>query len=257
MWQKFRSYLTELGVAITMGSSEVVFPVFNTSNLKTIQNVCSAAQQSKSMYCVCGDTRLGKTLSLKQFNQKNKSAYYVLCQYYMTDNMLLNEIIKSLGVQGNFSNKVSKFEGIIFYLRQQTDSVLLLDDVGKLPLICYRTIQLLYDKLVDAGVCGMVITGTSHLATTLRVNAEKGKMSFPELVARIRNKKWSIIGEPSSLEIKAICEHFYIDNKEVINYLSNTAKEYQFIKDVVTEAVRVSGELGIDIDINLIRKICV
>jgi hypothetical protein len=91
--------------------------------------------------------------------------------------------------------------------QQKRQQVLLLDDVGKLPNECYRVIQLIYDKLGER--CGIVLTGTNYLKQHLLKCAAADKMSFRELVRRIRNKEWGLLKKPSPKEIATFFRRRY------------------------------------------------
>lgn len=241
MWQKVAAFFVQ-NTTSTVGE----WQIFDTDNFATIKRMCQEAKKHQNMYCVIGDTGVGKTVALKHYAERNPDTYYVLCKYMMSDTTFLKAIAKSINITVS-GRKLTMFERLVSELQKQDKPVILLDDVGKLPLQCYRIIQLLFDELENN--CGIVIAGVPHLEATLRKNAERNKMSFPELVRRFRNKEWRLLGKPTKKEILYQAIRYGITDKYAVKYLYQIINEYQHLRDIILDAKRIAigGEITLEI----------
>lgn len=237
MWNKVNAFFRK-------GSDEWV--ILRTHNLETVLHICKQAQEESKMFCITGETGVGKTVGLLQHEGMKQRAYYVLCNCMMSDSAFLKAICRALGLNPT-GHRLALFGRITDTLKKQSKPILLLDDVGKLPNSCYRVIQLLYDELENK--CGIVLTGTNFLKRHLQRCANTDKMSFRELVRRIRNKEWELLGKPTRAEIQGMCGYHGITDKEVIAYLSRVCKEYQYVRDLILDSLKLANGMDVTLDI--------
>lgn len=236
---KWQSFMLWLAQNTTASVTNARWKVVDTSNVATIRHIRNLAAENKQLYCVVGATGWGKTTALKQLGVESGS-YYVLCDTLHTNRSLLIDIARSMGVP-TVGTKRTLMESIVdaASINKGLSAVLLLDDVGKLPQECYRTIQLLYDKL--EGVAGIVLAGTDKLRSILDEGAKYNRVAFPELVRRIRNKEWRLLTPPTPADVSGIANLYGITDGRVIKYLTNNCKEYQWLRDVILDALQLSS----------------
>lgn len=237
MWNEIETRISSLT------NVQANWQVRETNNYSTIAGLARTAEQTGGLYCVTGETGLGKTIALKSLAQE-PNMHYVLCEYMMRERQLLAAICRALDV--DYVGKPSfLLDNICRFFQQKRKQVLLLDDVGKLPNECYRVIQLIYDKLGER--CGIVMTGTGFLNQHLIRCAAADKMSFRELVRRIRNKEWDLLRKPTVKEIAiffdALTAADALEKQEraaCIKYLFNTCNEYQRLRDTLLDALHIA-----------------
>lgn len=229
-----------------------------TDNFSTIKAIVKTAEQTGGLYCVTGETGLGKTVTLKALAQE-PNHHYVLCEYLMQPRQLLAAICRGLDVEYVGKPQVL-LDNICRFFQQKRQQVLLLDDVGKLPNECYRVIQLIYDKLGER--CGIVLTGTNYLKQHLLKCAAADKMSFRELVRRIRNKEWGLLKKPSPKEIAtffdAVTAGDAIEKQErtaCVKYLATVCTEYQRLRDVLLDALRIANANKTTITLSVLEQV--
>lgn len=236
-WQGFALWLAQNTTASATNNAR--WKVVDTSNVATIRHIRDLAAENKQLYCVVGSTGWGKTTALKQLGGESGS-YYVLCDTLHTNRSLLIDIARSMGVP-TVGTKRTLMESIVdaASINKGLSAVLLLDDVGKLPQECYRTIQLLYDKL--EGIAGIVLAGTDKLRSILDEGAKYNRVAFPELVRRIRNKEWRLLTPPTPADVSGIANLYGITDTRAVKYLTTNCKEYQWLRDVILDALQLSS----------------
>lgn len=232
MWRKIESYFD--------APTTDHWDLFKTTNYIEIFKLCKDAQEHSRFLACIGDTGLGKTATLKAYQRETPNSFYVLCESVMTQKEFLWEITKAVGI--NVSGSCSTIiNAITAKLIATHNPLLILDDAGKLSDSNLSMIQLLYDK-TDGHTrrAGLLIAGMPHLKMHIEKGIQLGKRGFSELHRRVGY--WLPLIIPSKVIIAQLCKHHGIEDKEVITYVYNSAKNYGTLKELVTNLKRISEE---------------
>lgn len=174
--------------------------IYKTRDFNAVQRVCEVARQHHFMIGVTGDTGTGKTTALTHF-ARNKNVYKITLTKSMHQRFFLDTFLKELGQEcgGTLGDKVAK---IIEFLNSRTDSLILIDEAGK---ITPNVMLLLHD--IREGTrfnCGIVMAGMPYFRNNLEKYAKRQQVGFAEFLRRIN--LWQEMGGLNRMEIEAIIE---------------------------------------------------
>lgn len=222
MWRKIQSFLRL-----------DAWQIMETPNFRAIQNLCKDAKENARFVSISDFTGAGKTTALRHYQRNNANVYYVLGNAYMSQNDLIEAIMRAVGVNAS-GNKLQKILAICGRLNSQQAPLLVIDDFGKLNDGCYRLLQLLYDETERN--CGIVISGTEYLKNYIAKAANKDKMGFRELRRRISYIQ--SLNLPSKEEIKQFCSVHGIKDMEFIKNLYTSVTDYGTLRTYIENEQR-------------------
>jgi DNA transposition AAA+ family ATPase len=239
-WERVSDKLWQVATLFFNKGKE--WKTIETFNFQDIITLCYDAQSNKRLLAVAGRSGLGKTTALKHYTRQNSNAYYVLTDYLQKSKEFFKSIAIALGIdiEGN-ARKI--LQAIVDRINTLENPVIILDDAGKLNDSNYRNIQLLFDA--TEGRAGIVLGGTLHLKQYIERMTQKEKMGFDELERRI--EYWMVLKAPRKEEIESLCNNNSVSDKDCINYLYNTCKEFGTIKTLITSARRFSDSITVDL----------
>jgi DNA transposition AAA+ family ATPase len=208
---------------------------YTTNNFAMIVTAANSCKEDRRMQGLLGFTGAGKTHALKQFSNKFTNSNYVLCDSEMTKLDFVREISKSVGVK-NFAiyNKSEIINNICRMLIRTTNSLLILDDVGKLSDANMRVIQIIYDK--TEGNCGILLVGLPSLKKRIDRSANKDVLGFRELRRRIAY--WEELKPVTVDDIKLICADNGITDESAIAYLTRECRDFGTLRNMITNSLR-------------------
>lgn len=205
--------------------------VRNTPNFAAITKLCEDARDQKRFLAVAGFTGAGKTTALRHFAQRNGEAYYVLGTVLHTKRTFLQDIQRSMGIsEGNSIHDMMM--AIIRRLNTGTNTLLIIDDAGKLSHTCLRLLQIIYDNTEFSA--GMVMAGTEFLKKEIDRGSRKNLMGFQELKRRIAY--WQPLRRPTKQIVQKLCEDYGIEDRAAIDFIYNNAKDYGSLRNMVVNA---------------------
>ena len=218
-----------------------------TQNVERIKDLCLEAQESARMVAVTGNTGMSKTTTLKRIVNRDKNAYYVLCDVNMKKKDFINAILKELGLDegGNVSEKM---DAIAKHLISNPNSYLVLDDVGKFELGCkanFFQIQLLFDK--TKGSCGIVLSGVPTFKKHMQKMHDKDAVGYRELMRRI--SYWMPLAGVEMEFIQTIAPEYQITDVKAFNYIKNKCKNYGDVENLLEAYDRAASKMTGAIDV--------
>ncbi|MCT3700774.1 hypothetical protein HZQ90_18105 [Elizabethkingia anophelis] len=77
---------------------------------------------------------------------------------------------------------------------------------------------------------GLILAGVEYLYTNMKKSAERNKQRIPEFYGRITS--WLELTEPTSKEIKAICQYNGIDNPDEVIGITGL-KNFRYVKNII------------------------
>jgi len=225
MWQR----------ATVFFSMQKDWRIIETKNFQRITLSCSEAKKHSRFLAVVGRSGYGKTTALKATARNTKNVFYVLAKDILSRKGFFKAIAKVLGVE-TMGTIETLLESIVSKINSLDSPLIIIDDAGKLNDGNYRNLQLLYDE--TEGKCGILIAGTPFLKEYITRMTFKGKYGFDELSRRIEH--WTVLEEPNKKEIESVATHNGIEDKEGINFLYNTCKNFGTLHTVIVNAKRKS-----------------
>lgn len=150
--------------------------LIETETVKKIQSSCQLAFEVKDIFLLIGGSGLGKTVSLKNYAEKTKSAIYFECDLSYTPKNIIKEIAAKLKIKSEKKDFFSLNKAVIQTL-EDADFLLIFDEAELLPYKSLETIRRLYDKTNTA----IILAGMPRL----RANLKGSKGDFIQLFSRV------------------------------------------------------------------------
>lgn len=210
-----------------------------SANSNAIMDLCADAQINMRLLMVYGSTGLGKTSALEVYSQKHTKVGYVLCTCYMSERDLLDRIGQALGIKltGVMSNKLKH---LITWLQQNPQTLIILDDFGKLCNRPQLLVQVIRDEMRER--VGIVLAGTREMKDRLSRKVDLGVPGFAELQSRIAYCLG--LEQPSRDVVREICLHNGINDASAIKHIQNRASDYRQVRELIINAKRVQAALA-------------
>lgn len=223
--------------------------IYSTANFRIIHELCEDAANNSKLIALAGYSGAGKTTALRMFTKKKSEAYYVLGTAIMTQKSFLTACQRAMGISEGVTIQ-EKTEQIIRRLNTGTNSLLIIDDAGKLSDNIMRLIQIIYDETeFNAGI---VLSGTEYLETYIAKNAQRDKRGFRELQRRI--SYWQGMYRPSRKEIMTFCTEHGITDANAVSYLCESA-DFGTLRNMITNAKIASTKQGRKVDRSLLNDL--
>jgi len=222
-----------------------------TRNLKIVTNLCADAQENHRFLAISAFTGAGKTTGLRHYAAKHPNAFYMHYNQLMSGRgNFFRQIQKAMGIdEGGSPNEL----GMAIYgrLNELDHPLLIIDNASLMNDGNLALMQTIYDETEHHA--GIVLAGTEFLKEYIDKGARKNKRGFRELKRRIAY--WQPLYRPTPEEITVICADHGITDMHVINYIANAAPNYGSIRNLITNAVRMSAEHSVAIDTEMLEQL--
>jgi DNA transposition AAA+ family ATPase len=207
---------------------------------RKIKLLCAEARENRRMLAVAAYTGAGKTTTLKHIEAKTPGTYYMLATALMNQVQFLFEICRACGIPSEGS-KSDMVQAIVRSLNSQVDSLLIIDDAGKLNDQNLRLIQILFDR--TEGACGIVLAGTEYLKKHIDKRARADAMGFRELKRRIGY--WLVdLPTPDANTVRTFCGDFKITDDGAIRWICDRAHDFGTLKNILVNAEAAASKSG-------------
>lgn len=215
-------------VAIWAGYTTNKWVIRESDNLNSILEICKEAQEESCMMAVIGETGYGKSEALQYYARKNKNSYYVLCRKSMNRKDFLNAVLKSMGLE-NESSLNSKTQSIINWLKVLPNSLLILDDFGKLPEPCLHLLQEIYDE--TQGISGIIVGALPSFRKRFFKYATKDVAGYRELKRRF--KYWLPLNRINKQFVLAISKEYGLSEPEALKTVIELSPDYGTFRNLM------------------------
>lgn len=174
-----------------------------TTNFKLVTSYCALAQQSGIAKLIAYDAGAGKSFALRQYALHNKNVFYVQCERFFTQKVLLRKLCAAVGVQASGSI-AELFDALIDALNTLDKPLVIFDEFDK--ILEKRGVFDVFKTLYDAteGRCGFVLCGAVCLREELRRRVDRNKIGYVELFSRC-GREFLQLRPITKKDIEAVC----------------------------------------------------
>ena len=201
--------------------------IVGTSNFESIQNECKRAKEQKLMIGIIGSTGAGKTTALRHYHDSNPDTYLITCSRTMKTKQLLAEILRAFGIN-YIASDFEMMRLIVDTINRKENPLIMIDEASKLTPNALMYLQDIWDGIEHNA--GLILAGVEYLYTNMKKGAERNKQGIPEFYGRITS--WLELTEPTSKEIKAICQYNGIDNPDEVIGITGL-KNFRYVKNII------------------------
>lgn len=182
--------------------------IIETTDFKSVYQLCKSTRVNKWMSGLTGDTGLGKTTALTVV-AKMKNVYYYYIDGTVTPKIFLKGLLQEMGVQfeGSLNDMLSRAAD---ELNTQQEPLLILDECAKLSDKMMLILHSLRDKTMLN--CGLVLAGMPDFKNRLMKYANKGTTGYAEFLRRVNI--WQELSGLTPREIQLILEQHGISDKD-------------------------------------------
>lgn len=156
--------------------SDVVIPIVETTTVENIRRAVEMAHDYKDIAVITGDAGTGKTTAIRRYEEESHAARAVYAYPGMSQQKLIIEIARSLGVYQKGVKSVL-IERIVEELRGR-DMVLIIDQADYLT---DASLELLRCIIVDMAEVGLVLVGLPRL----KMQLENLRNDHEQLLSRV------------------------------------------------------------------------
>lgn len=195
-----------------------------TGAYKEISEVLSLAKEQCGVTWITADAGSGKSSTARDYTDKSRNAYYILCNEDMRKRDFLDAICRALGVYNYATRTLSMTMGdIVERLRKLDHPLLIFDEADKLSDQILNYFVQLYNELEDKA--GMVFMSTPYIKVRMERGIRYNKRGFAELNSRIGRRFFSVTPTNAG-DIYAICRANGIDEEGIIDKIIRDASGY-------------------------------
>lgn len=207
---------------------------WETTNFKSIQKVCKAAQSKRLRVLLQGDTGHGKTYALDHFQIHTDKTIYLKVTRSMTERNLLEAILKKLGHRDFPRGNREKINAIRYALTGTPGFLLIIDEAEYLKPAIFHVIKEIAD--FTEGKCGFIMSGYGLISKIQRL-AEKKREGFPQLRRRFFPNRMLLAERIENSEKRQILTEAGITEATAMNVILQYANDFDMLSQMVADIV--------------------
>lgn len=193
-----------------------------TRDFKKLTHFFTDAKEYGNVLGIVGSAGAGKSEAAKVFQQQNENCHVVTCRDYWNRKDFLKEMLKMIGKSFHGMNQNELMETIIYAMKTSDTSLIILDEVDKLPDASFTFFITFYNYLEDN--TGIVLMATDHLQERLKRGIALNKKGYQEIYSRLGRKLIELDGLCQS-DVIQICTANGIEDKATINDIWNDCEQ--------------------------------
>ena len=203
-----------------------------------IQEVVEMVKENEEFVLVIGETGFGKSVGFNYSQeQKDSNLKLFTIKSGQSPKSFFSDMLKSLnGLQikgpNGFTTIDTLIELIVFELKSlKKNPIVVIDEAGNFGKGSQKFIRRLWDEYGKHS--GLIISGPPKYLNKLKMWKTDDTSDISELVSRIN--RVIHLPQPSTKDIKLICDKNMIEDKEVIDYIINHSQHYRHVKNHVID----------------------
>lgn len=157
-----------------------------TRDFKLINHLLKDAKQSSQVFAITGAAGSGKSITLKDFAERNKQVYLLSCAEYWNRKYFLSELLLVMGKDASGLTVADMMEEVVSTLKKQESPLIIMDEADKLTDQVLYFFITLYNQLEDQ--CGLVLCATDHLSKRIKKGLRLNKRGYQEIFSRMGRK---------------------------------------------------------------------
>jgi len=202
---------------------ELEWVILETSNYKSIIQICNDSLQHSLFQVLIGPPGVGKSTALQMFKNANRNEIILLIELdkIFTAKKLYFELLKGLGIYDfDISLPLPVLaEKLVIVLREGRKKLIIVDDASRAGADMLEYWQ--HVRKFTSNNTGIILTGTSKFKDDFDKWVAQKKRGIPELASRIMN--WTILSLPGKDEILAVAkENGVTDSAELHSLITCT-----------------------------------
>ncbi|MDD7438603.1 MAG: ATP-binding protein [Bacteroidales bacterium] len=214
MLRKIESYTTQ----------NAQWSLVETGAYKEITEVLTLAKEQCGVTWITADAGSGKSSTARDYADKVRNVYYILCNEDMRKRDFLDAICRAIGVYNYATRTLSMaMYDIVERLRKLDQPLLIFDEADKLSDQILNYFVQLYNELEDKA--GMVFLSTPYIKVRMERGIRCNKRGFAELNSRI-GRRFFVVSPTNAGDIYAICKANGIGEDGIIDKIVKDASGY-------------------------------
>lgn len=189
-------------VATQVGWRENPWYTAETSNLRVLKGLYSAAQEKSMVLAITADAGTGKSWTAREYCSENKSSFVLRCNEFWNRKTFLAELCNVLAIDCRGYSMIEMMQDIVWTLKTKLNPLLILDEADKLSDSILYFFITIYNELEDE--CGLILQATDFLEKRLKKGNAKNAKGYPEIWSRLGRKCIHLAGV-SADDIRNIC----------------------------------------------------
>lgn len=183
------------------------------------------AQRYRNVTWIVGEAGCGKTTTAREYSERCRSVYYVLCSEDMRRSDFIRGIARRIGLKTDGCTLRDMLDSITDALIQTSDPLLVFDEADKLTERVFHYFIELYNRLEDK--CGIVFFSTSYIKRRMKMGLMYDKKGYNEIHSRI-GRKFFELERTSANDVYAVCVANGLTDKKQISEVVRDAEQYDF-----------------------------
>lgn len=183
------------------------------------------AQRYRNVTWIVGEAGCGKTTTAREYSERCRSVYYVLCSEDMRRSDFIRGIARRIGLKTDGCTLRDMLDSITDALIQTSDPLLVFDEADKLTERVFHYFIELYNRLEDK--CGIVFFSTSYIKRRMKMGLMYDKKGYNEIHSRI-GRKFFELERTSANDVYAVCVANGLTDKKLISEVVRDAEQYDF-----------------------------
>lgn len=183
------------------------------------------AQRYRNVTWIVGEAGCGKTTTAREYSERCRSVYYVLCSEDMRRSDFIRGIARRIGLKTDGCTLRDMLDSITDALIQTSAPLLVFDEADKLTERVFHYFIELYNRLEDK--CGIVFFSTSYIKRRMKMGLMYDKKGYNEIHSRI-GRKFFELERTSANDVYAVCVANGLTDKKQISEVVRDAEQYDF-----------------------------
>ncbi len=211
--------------------------VWEIDNYMMIMNVLIEAKKYKEHRIIDGQKGSGKTFTCEHFKkQVPHETFLITASEDMSPKDFMIELARQVGTDMTGTRRKVRLSATD-KLKKMGAPIIMIDESENLKLSTYGSIKALYDDVKD--YCSIVLIGANNYLDFLRKKADSGKGCFPQLYSRFSADP-ALLNVMDKKDVKYVCQLNGITDKETVNFLFDTCRDYRELDRSIKRIVRDS-----------------
>lgn len=198
-----------------------VVNIVETLAFQTVILYMTIAKEEGAFFSIVSKGGRGKTVASDHFEMmhRNNGVFKINCETYFTKRIFLQKVLAQLGKKNATGSLYELYELVVRELNRIDSPLLVIDQVGKLPIPVLLFFIALYNDL--NGKCGLVWLSTEDIVKTIDKGLRRSAQGFQELQSRYGGTH-IMLPDADLTEFRQMCHMNGITHEEKVMEIFNS-----------------------------------